>query len=87
MLRRWRTRFRQNGQDFGRQGMKDEHYIITVTPCSTMALRPSNSLIRRFCPAYSAPMCSPFSATERFMSGTKKTSATARTANSQKSSK
>ena len=29
---------------------------ITVTPCSTMALRPSNSLIRRFCPAYSAPM-------------------------------
>jgi len=59
----------------------------TVTPCSTMALRPSNSLIRRFCPVYSAPMCSPFSATERFMSGTRNTSATARTANSQKSSK
>ena len=37
--------------------------------------------------AYSAPMCSPFSATDRFMSSTRKTSATARTANSQKSSK
>ena len=44
-------------------------------------------LVVPICRLYSAPICSPFSATERFMSGTRNTSATARTANSQKSSK
>ena len=36
---------------------------------------------------YSAPMWAPFSATERFMSGTRNTSATPRAAHSQKTSK
>jgi hypothetical protein len=36
---------------------------------------------------HSAAICPPFSATDRFMNGTKKTSASARTANSQKQSK
>src|SRR5262249_29772425 len=36
---------------------------------------------------YSAPTWAPFSATERFMSSTKNTSATAKTAHSQKTSK
>ncbi len=36
---------------------------------------------------YSAPMCSPFSATERFISKTRTTSASASTAHSQKTSK
>jgi hypothetical protein len=38
-------------------------------------------------PGHSPPTCSPFSATERFMNGTSSTSATARTAPSQNTSK
>lgn|GEM_PF-4969552 len=37
--------------------------------------------------AYSTPMCSPFSATERFMNKTRKMSAMARTEEAQKTSK
>jgi hypothetical protein len=50
-------------------------------------IRPPSRLAHPSDPAYSAPMVSPFSATERFMSGTSRTSARASTANSQKTSK
>ena len=48
---------------------------------------PPGRLVPPSDPVYSAPIGSPFSATERFMSGTSRTSARASTANSQKSSK
>ncbi len=73
---------------------RKRRYMITRADyppvCKLRKEHHSTSSIRLVCPhnhVYSAPTCSPFSATERFMSSTRTIKPNARTPNSQKTSK